>query len=189
MANRSKEAERQNKALQNILEGKPVEKDYVQVGYQGKKPEDLGGKTRKSELTDIMAEVRMPWFCPECKKAMKKKLDDKFWRIKGHCFDCQVEFENKLRMKGEFEDYAQLKILENQKAYLIDMEQSIDEFEKSGGKKTWLNNVGVNTPELEKEKWEMGKKDFENQVTEARKFIQDAKDKVEDFEKQIQGDK
>ena len=69
------------------------------------------------------------------------------------------------------------------------MEQSIDEFEKSGGKKTWLNNVGVNTPELEKEKWEMGKKDFENQVTEARKFIQDAKDKVEDFEKQIQGDK
>ena len=52
-----------------------------------------------------------------------------------------------------------------------------------------MNNVGVNTPELEAEKWEMGEKEFENQISEARKFIQDAKDKVEDFEKQIQGDK
>ena len=77
MANKSKEAERQNKALQNILEGKPVEKDYVQVGYEGKQ-EDLGGKTRKSELTDIMSEVRMPWFCPKCQKTMKKKLDNTF---------------------------------------------------------------------------------------------------------------
>ena len=31
MANKSKEAERQNKALQNILEGKPVEK--IKVPY------------------------------------------------------------------------------------------------------------------------------------------------------------
>jgi len=79
--------------------------------------------------------------------------------------------------------------LNNQKAYLKDLEQSIDEFETTGGKKEWLNNVGVNTPELESEKWEMGEKEFENQITEARKFIQDAKDKVEEFEKQIQGDK
>ena len=44
MANYSKEAERQNKALKDILEGKPSEKDYVQVGYEGKKEENLGGK-------------------------------------------------------------------------------------------------------------------------------------------------
>jgi len=109
MANYSKEAERQNKALKGILEGKPAEKDYVQVGYEGKAPENKGGETRKSELSDIMAEVRMPWFCPECKKAMKKKLDDKFWRMMGHCFDCQVEYENKLRVKGEFDEWAEKK--------------------------------------------------------------------------------
>ena len=54
MANKSKEAERQNKALQDIMDGKEYVKDYVQVGYEGKGPENKGGETRKSELTDIM---------------------------------------------------------------------------------------------------------------------------------------
>ena len=189
MANYSKEAERQNKALKDILEGKPSEKDYVQVGYEGKKEENLGGKTRKSELTDIMAEVRMPWFCPECKKAMKKKLDDKFWRMMGHCFDCQVDFENKLRVKGEFDDWAEKKMLENQKSQLKDLEQSITDFEKTGGKKEWYNNVGVNTPMLEADKWEMGKEKFEETIQEARDFIREKREIVEKAEQQLTGAK
>ena len=187
MANRSKEAERQNKALQNILEGKPVEKDYVQVGYQGEKPEDLGGKTRESELSKVMQSVRMPWFCPKCKKAMKKKLDDKFWRMMGHCFDCQVDYENKLKIEGKFKDYALEKMLSNQKAQLKDLEQSIDDFEKTGGKKEWFNNVGVNTPMLESDKWEMGEKEFEKTIQEARDFIREKKEIVEKAEQQITG--
>ena len=77
MANKSKDMERQNKALADLMSGKEYVKDYVQVGYEGKQ-ENLGGKTRKSELTDTMASVRMPWFCRKCKKAMKKKLDNKY---------------------------------------------------------------------------------------------------------------
>ena len=50
MANYSKEAERQNKALKGILEGKPVEKDYVQVGYEGKAPENKGGRNKKIRI-------------------------------------------------------------------------------------------------------------------------------------------
>ena len=46
-----------------------------------------------------------------CKKAMKKRLDDKFWRMMGHCFDCQIEIEHKLRVSGEFEEYARKKVL------------------------------------------------------------------------------
>ena len=187
MAGYSKEAERQNKALKGILEGKPAEKDYVQVGYEGKKEENLGGKTRKSELTDIMAEVRMPWFCPECNKAMKKKLDDKFWRMMGHCFDCQVEMENKLRMKGEFDEWAEKKMLENQKSQLKDLEQSLDDFENTGGKKTWYNNVGVNTPMLEEDKWEMGKEKFDETIEEARDFIREKREIVEKAEQQLTG--
>ncbi len=137
MAGYSKDQERQNKALKDLISGKEHEKSYIQVGYEGKKDESQGGKTRKSELTDIMSEIRMPWFCPECKKAMKKKLDDKFWRLMGHCFDCQIEFENKLRIKdyAEYESYAKAKVLENQMSQLKDLEQSIDDFEKTGGKK------------------------------------------------------
>jgi len=152
MANYSKDSERQNKALKDLMSGKEYEKNYTQVGYQGK-VENRGGETRKSELTDVMASVRMPWFCPKCDKAMKKRLDNKFWRIAGHCFDCQIEMENKMRIKdySEYEKYAQKKVLENQKAYLKDLEQSIDDFEKTDGKKEWFNQVGVNTPELQKE--------------------------------------
>ena len=188
MAGYSKESERQNKALKELMSGKDYEKDYVQVGYEGKQ-ENLGGKTRKSELTDVMASVRMPWFCPKCDKAMKNKLDDKFWRTQGHCFNCQVELENRLRIEGKFEDYAKTKMLENQKAYLKDLEQSIDEFEKTGGKQEWLNQVGVNTPELEKETWDMGKDQFEKTISEARDFIREKRELVENAEKQIQGAK
>jgi len=186
MANYSKEAERQNKALKDLMTKGSTEKDYVQVGYEGKQ-ENLGGETRKSELTDTMASVRMPWFCPKCDKAMKKKLDDKFWRIEGHCFDCQIELENRLRLEGTFEEYAKTKMLENQKAYLKDLEQSLDDFEKTGGKKEWFNQVGVNTPELESEKWEMGEKEFEKTISEARDFIREKRELVEDAEKQLQG--
>ena len=186
MAGYSKEAERQNKALKDLMQGREYEKDYAQVGYEGKE-ENLGGKTRESELSEVMQKVRMPWFCPKCQKAMKKRLDDKFWRLMGHCFDCQIDFENKLRVKGEFDNYAEKKMLENQKSYLKDLEQSIDEFENTGGKKTWLNNVGVNTPELEKEKWEMGEQEFEKNIKDARDFIREKKEIVEKAEQQLTG--
>ena len=186
MANYSKDAERQNKALKDLMSGKEYEKDYVQVGYEGKQ-ENLGGKTRESELSEVMQSIRMPWFCPKCKKAMKKKLDDKFWRLVNHCFDCQVEMENRLRIEGTFEEYAKTKMLENQKAYLKDLEQSIDDFEKTGGKKTYFNNVGVNTPQLEEDKWEMAEQEFEKTISEARDFIREKRELVEEAENELQG--
>ena len=186
MANKSKEAERQNKALQDIISGREHEKEYVQVGYEGKQ-ENLGGKSRESNLSKVMQSARMPWFCPTCKKAMKKKLDDKFWRMMGHCFDCQVEYENKLRVKGEFDEWAEKKMLENQKSQLKDLEQSITDFEKTGGKKEWYNNVGVNTPMLEADKWEMGKEKFEETIQEARDFIKEKREVVEKAEQQLTG--
>ena len=188
MANYSKEAERQNKALKDLMTTGKTEKDYVQVGYEGKQ-KDLGGKTRKSELTDTMASARMPWFCPKCDKAMKKQLDNKFWRLMGHCFDCQIDYENKRRMKGKFDDWAQQKMLENQKAQLKDLEQSIDDFEKTGGKKEWYNQVGINNPELEKDTWKMGEKEFEKTISDARDFIREKRELVEDAEKQLTGAK
>jgi ribosomal protein L37AE/L43A len=188
MAGYSKDTERQNKALKDLMSGKDYEKDYVQVGYEGKQ-EDLGGKTRESELSKTMQSIRMPWFCPKCKKAMKKKLDNKFWRLMNHCFDCQIDFENKLRMEGKFDDWAQSKMLENQKAYLKDLEQSIDDFEKTGGKKTYFNNVGVNTPMLEEDKWEMAEQEFEKTISEARDFIREKRELVEKAENELQGAK
>ena len=170
MAGYSKEAVRQNEVLKDLLSGKEHKKSYVQVGYEGK-VEDKGGETRQGKMTDIMKDIRMPWFCPSCKKTMKKKLDNKFWRLETQCFDCHVEMENKLRMSGNYEEYAKKKINENKKSYLKDLKQSIDEFENTGGKVEFFNSVGVVDIELEKEKWEMGEDQFSAVVEEARAYI------------------
>ena len=187
MAGYSKEAERQNKALKDLMTTGKTEKDYAQVGYEGKQ-ENLGGKTRESELSKVMQSVRMPWFCPKCKKAMKKRLDNKFWRMMGHCFDCQVEYENRLKINGEFKEYAYKKMLENQKSQLKDLEQSIDDFEKTDGKREFFNSVGVNTPELEKEEWSMGRDEFEKTISEARDFIKEKRELVKQAEQELQGE-
>ena len=179
----SKESERQNKVLGDLLAGRDPEK-RIMVGYNsGKEPEKHGDKIDR--LSEVMKEARMPWFCPSCKKAMKKKLDNKFWRINGHCFDCQIEMENKLRINGEYEQYAKKKINENKKSYLKDLKQSIEEFEKTDGKAEFFNSVGVNTPELEKEKWEMGEVQFSKIIEEAREYITKLEEAIDEESKEL----
>jgi len=181
MAGYSKEQERQNKVLGDLLSGKEPEKRII-VGYEGQK-EKQGDKV--SRLSDIMKEVRMPWFCPECKKTMKKKLDDKFWRMYGHCFDCQITIENKLRIEGKYEEWERKKVLENKKSFLKDLKESIDDFEKSEGKAEFFNSVGVREVELEKEKWSMDRDKFNSLVKEARDYIQKLEDEVSDEQQKI----
>ena len=180
MAGYSKEQERQNKVLGDLLAGREPEK-RIMVGYEGQKET----KAVESDLTKIMKDVRMPMFCPECKKVMKKKLDNKFWRLMGHCFDCQVKVENKLRITGEYETWERRKILENKKSFLHDLKQSIDEFEKTEGKAEFFNSVGVKDVELEKEKWEMGDEKFDKLVTEARDYIQSLEEAIQDEQEKL----
>jgi len=173
----SKESERQNEVLKDLLSGKEHEKKYIQVGYEGKQSPQ---EDKISPLTDIMKEARMPMFCPSCKKVMKKKLDDKFWRLMEHCFDCQIKIENRLRIEGKWEEYEKKKILENKRAYLKDLRQSIDEFEASEGKATFFNEVGVDEKSVEKEEWSMGQENFDTLVSEAREYIDFLEKELED---------
>ena len=146
----SKEAERQNKALGDVLAGRTPEK-RVMVGYEGGKQKE---GDQISRMTELMKEARMPMFCPECDLLMKKKLDDKMWRLFGHCFDCQVKIENKLRIEGKYEEWAENKIRKNKIAFIKDSIQKIEEW-KDMKAPEWYNNVGVDYPELEKEKWDV----------------------------------
>tara|TARA_B100000073_G_scaffold315702_1_gene291820 strand:- start:524 stop:850 length:327 start_codon:yes stop_codon:yes gene_type:complete len=97
--------------------------------------------------------------------------------------DCQIEIETKMRYKGEFEEYAQRKVLENRKAYVKDLKQSIVEFEKTGGKAEFFNSVGVQEVELEKEKWEMGEEQFNKIVEEAYEHINKLEEAINEEEK------
>ena len=144
----SKEAERQNKVLGDLLAGRAPEK-RVMVGYKGNEQES---GDQISRMTDIMKGARMPMFCPKCDVIMKKKLDDKMWSLFGHCFDCQIKLENKLRIEGKYEEWAEEKIRNNKIAFLKDSIQKIEEFRNQKAPE-FYNQVGVNNPELEKEKW------------------------------------
>jgi len=175
MAGYSKDSERQNQALRSILEGGTPEK-RIFVSMMDKKEEVKGD--RKSHLTDIMAEARVPWFCPECDKVMKRKLDDKMWRLFGHCFDCQVIMENKLRITGEYDDWAKKKVLLNQRSFVEEQLQNVDEW-KNQGDITFYNQINPDGHSVEKEKWDINKEKIIEQADEAIGHFKELLEKID----------
>ena len=173
MAGYSKEAERQNKALGNLLKGQDVEKRSM-VGYEGKQKEkgDI-----KSELTDIMSEVRMPLFCPKCKKTMKKKLDDKFWRLFEHCWDCQLDFEHKLRLEGKYDEWAISRAKNNQKAWVDDMIQGVEQW-RDERPVDQVYNVGIKDPEVKIEKAKVNEKALNKLADDAIKDLKKMRENI-----------
>ena len=173
MAGYSKEAERQNKALGNLLKGQEVEKRSM-VGYEGKQKEkgDI-----KSDLTDIMSEVRVPLFCPECKKTMKKKLDNKFWYLYKHCFDCQIDFENKLRLEGKYDDWAINKAKDNQKAWVDDMIQGIEQW-RHERPVDQVYDVGIDAPEVKIEKAQINEEALNKLADDAIKDLKKMRENI-----------
>jgi len=173
----SKESERQNKALGDLLKGKTPEK-RVMVGYKGKEQES---GDQISRLSDIMKEARMPMFCPNCDVIMKKKLDNKFWSMFGHCFDCQLKIENKMRIDGTYKEWEKNKIKENKISFVKEQIQAIEEW-KDMKAPEFYNNVGVNEPMLEKEKWDVGVEKIQKEAKEALKKYTEVLQQLENEE-------
>ena len=173
MAGYSKDAERQNEALGNLLKGEKVEKRAM-VGYT---PEQKEKGDIKSELTDIMSEVRMPLFCKKCKKSMKKKLDDKFWRLFGHCWDCQLEFEHQLRLEGKYDEWAISRAKNNQKAWVDDMIQGVEQW-RDERPVDQVYNVGIKDPEVKIEKAKVNEKALNKLADDAIKDLKKMRENI-----------
>jgi ribosomal protein L37AE/L43A len=86
-----------------------------------------GFKIQKGKLDavrSLIAATRLPAVCPKCNTPMtNRRLDEKFWKLDGHCFNCQVEYEHNLRIEGKFEEYETQRILQNAEAWLREAEQ------------------------------------------------------------------
>ena len=160
----SKETTRQNEILGDLLAGRTPEK-RIMVGYEGERQKqgDI-----KSKLTDIMAEVRMPWFCPSCKKVMKKRLDNKFWRLFQHCFNCQIDIEHELRTTGKFKQYEAKKVYENRRSSIIEQIESIKNWKKQTV--SYVEPVNVDTGYTMVENYEVPK-ELINEANEAIKNL------------------
>ena len=145
------------------------------VGYKGKEQES---GDQISRLSDIMKEARMPMFCPNCDVIMKKRLDDKVWSMFGHCVDCQVKIENKMRIDGTYTEWEKNKIKENKISFIKEQIQAIEEW-KDMKAPEFYNNVGVNEPMLEKEKWDVNVEKIKKEAKEALEKYTEALEQLE----------
>jgi len=173
MAGYSRDIERQNKALSNILDGGEPEK-RIMVGYQDskvKKGDDI------SKLTDVLKEARMPWFCPSCDKVMKKRLDDKMWFMYDHCFDCQIKKEHTMRLEGTYDDWIDKKETANKLAWIRDQKQAIQEF-KTQKTPEFLQQINPDGYSVDKEKWDIDEDSIVKQADEALEFLKKIEDSL-----------
>ena len=170
----------------NLLMGKTGASTGTQIGYNTKQTDHKEGdvwtegrktwtikngiKQTMSKLDTLKKEVFMPLSCPCCNKIMKKRLDKPNYKIHKKCHDCVVEFEHKLKIRGEYDNYIKkLKIknsfavVDEMESYLLDVinntsnsdyvsEDGVIEKWKGGANKTKLENKVKEEFALEKEK-------------------------------------
>lgn len=78
----------------------------------------------------FLQEARMPWWCPKCSVPMNHRFDRKFYFLRGHCFNCNVEWEGKMRLEGTWETFEKRMLRENEKSFLRDkIQEHIDYIE------------------------------------------------------------
>ena len=103
------------------------------------------------------------------------------YRLHNHCFDCQVKFENKLRIDGKYDEWEQKKVLNNQLSYIRDQIESIEDWKKEASKPFEVfDQVGVKDIELQTEKWSQNTAKVEEMSNEALEELDKMKTEVEE---------
>lgn len=151
--------------IQNYLDGT---RPYVKVGYTGDKDKFIIRKVGETwtdsdgrewiekesgpqTVTRVMDIIRaeMNEKCTCCKREIRwgTKHDRKMYFKTKKCFDCLIEEETQLRLKGQFKLYETKKLLENELSYLNDIKQKLKESKEylasEGSKKlTYVNSNG-----------------------------------------------
>ena len=178
----SRENKRQNEALQSILRGELPEKrifianEDLEFKKKLKKEKDEEQK-RVTEKLEITKEARVPWFCPECDKIMKKRLDDRMWYLYGHCFGCQVKVENKMRIDGTYDEWATKKVIANKLSWIKEQKQGIEEFKNQKSPEFW-QQFRPDGYSVDKEKWNTDMSQVQKVADEALDYLQKIEDSL-----------
>ena len=91
-------------------------KEWKQIGANTKvRTETVFDKLRKLALREAPN-------CPKevCTCDTTKFLDKRMVAMKGLCFDCVQEYEQKLKDEGKYKAYEKKTMLENEKSFLLD---------------------------------------------------------------------
>jgi len=180
-------AEKDVQRLRNLVQGKYADKSQISVGFtketnQVHNEGDVweadgrtwtikdGIKQNVTKLDKAKEAIVLPLFCPNCKKMMKPKLDKKWFQLYKHCFDCQINFEQALRLSGQWETY--LKEVNNQgiDGLIQDFEIWMDEEIKNKDNDSYITEAG------DIEKWSSTNENLLiQQKEEAIKYLQSLK--------------
>ena len=80
-------------------------------------------------IDEVNKIIHMPDTCPNCGKNMydnEVKLNKKFWKTHGTCFDCVVTMETRLRAEGKYEEYERKKMYENAKSFFATADKEVE---------------------------------------------------------------
>ncbi len=141
----------------------------------------VSDQVRKGADDVYMDSVRMPLWCPKCKKLMNKKLDNKMYRLHNMCFDCVIEMETEMRALGTWEEYEKNKVKENIRSYIKDTEQQvIEEKKRMESGTTLVDVVNESLASIDYETWKLS----DSEIAMYRERMDTLlKEMHEDFEK------
>lgn len=122
--------------------------------------EDVHGKrwTIKNGIRQTITKLddaKTPFWCPKCSKPLNHRFDVKFWRIRGHCMDCNIKLESELRRQGKWKEYERKVILRN---YIAEVNDKIAELQSYYNEVTKPEFLIMNENEktvLMMEKWDV----------------------------------
>ena len=161
----------------NLLMGKSGASSETQVGYKKKRVDYKEGdvwvenkktwtikdgiKQTVSKMDAIKKEIFMPLCCPKCSKVMKSQLDKPNYKIHKMCFNCVIDYEGKLKLRGEYDNYIKNLQLKNSLTLIDEFEghflnlanQSSNGYVSEHGEvERWKGGVDVNkiTSEISK---------------------------------------
>ena len=151
--------------IRNLVKGKHGDKTSMGVGcerahethVEGDIWEEDGRKWTiksgiKQNITKLDAakkSVQLPLFCPECSNLMKNKYDKRFYIQYSRCFDCQINFEQDIKLKGLWPEYEKNIInsdldnfIENYEVWIDDMINSSNEnyITEAGDVESWVGS-------------------------------------------------
>jgi len=148
--------------LRNLVQGKYGDKTTMGTGYEKAKEFHAEGdiweedgrqwtiknglKQNITKLDKAKEGIILPLFCPTCARSMKPHLDKKWFVMYGYCFDCQVDFEHKLRKEGKLEEFEKEILNQHLEGTIKDFEIWFDELINT-------NNTFV-TEQGDVEKWD-----------------------------------
>ena len=171
----------------NLLTGKSGASSETQVGYKKKRVDykegDVWVENKKtwtikdgikqtiSKMDAIKKEIFMPLCCPKCSKVMKKRLDKPNYKVHKMCFDCVIDYEHKLKIRGEYDDYVKKLRLKNRLTEIDEMENMFLELANQ-------SNDGFVSEQGEVERWKGGI-DVEKITTNITQAANEARENIQ----------